>query len=530
MSKPDSRLHAAFSSWRVASVSLLSLSSGLPLGLVIFAIPAWLTKVGVDIKTVGVVTLAQVPYAFKFLWSPLMDRFWPPFLGRKRGWVLTCQVALALAFGLLAWLAGETPPIAVVATLMLLISFASASQDIAYDAYAVEVLEPSEYAAATSGRTALYRAAMWVSGNVVISLGPVWGWQPTLAALALVFVALMPVTVFAAEVSSPPPPVTSLMTALWEPFVSFLSRARALELTAFIFIYKLADNLAQALVRPFLLQHGYSDWDVGVGSGLVLMVSVSVGTIVGGVVTQRLGVGRALWVFGVIQALGNVGYAAIAGLPVDRTLLYVGVAVENFTGGLGNAAFAILLLKLTEKRFSATQFALLTSLAALGRTISGPPAGALAYAFGWRDFFWLTIIAGAPGLWLLHRFAPWFEPNKTRFEADSAERVPVGAPWPRAHLWRLGALAVLVGTTVGLASAATLSALKKFKETGAFDWFAAVGATVTPASAVEGIDLFGAVLFGVLCGFAVAAYLAARGQPPESPRPRSSENSNGLGP
>ncbi len=509
--KSDRSVWAAFSTWRVASVSLLSISSGLPLGLVIFAIPSWMTTVGVDIKTVGVITLAQAPYAFKFLWAPLMDRYWPPFLGRKRGWVLLMQAALALGLGALAWVAAA-PTIWAVATLMVLISFASASQDIAYDAYAVEVLEPSEYGAATSGRTALYRAAMWVSGNVVISLGPVWGWQPTLAALAVIFGALMPVTVFAAEVKTPPPAVTTLRAALWQPFVGFLSRSRALEITAFIFFYKLADNLASALVRPFLLTHGYSNWDVGVGSGLAVMISVSAGTVVGGLATLRIGVTRALWIFGVIQGLSNVGYALIASQPVDRTLLYFGVSLENFTSGLGNAAFAILLLKLTEKRFSATQFALLTSLAALGRTISGPPAGALAFSLGWRDFFLLSIPAAVPGLVLLHRFAPWRQPDLTVLEADAAVIVPAGAPWRSGQLWLAGVVTTLVATGAGIAGAALLTALRAVKDSAPFDYAEALLATVRPAGLSDGIDLVGASLFGLLGGFAVAAYRAARGR------------------
>ena len=176
MSEPaNTSLRAAFSSWRVGAVWLLSISSGLPAGLVFISIPWWMAYVGIDIKTVGVLTLAQAPFAFKFLWSPLMDRFWPPLLGRKRGWVLVTQLVLAGAVGALAWRATE-PSIAFVAVMMFLISFAAASQDIAYDAYAVEVLEKHEHGAATSLRSGMYRLAMYVSGNAVISFGPLWGW------------------------------------------------------------------------------------------------------------------------------------------------------------------------------------------------------------------------------------------------------------------------------------------------------------------------------------------------------------------
>jgi PAT family beta-lactamase induction signal transducer AmpG len=304
----------------------------------------------------------------------------------------------------------------------------------------------------------------------------------------------------------------SLKVALWQPFVGFLSRTRALELTGFIFVYKLADNLAGALVRPFLIKHGYSDWDVGVGSGLALMISVSLGTIAGGFVTQRIGVTRALWIFGVIQGLGNVGYAVIAEYPVNRTLLYAGVAVENFTSGLGNAALAILLLKMTEKRFSATQFALLTSVAALGRTISGPPAGAMAFSLGWRDFFLLSIPAAIPGLLLLQRIAPWSRPQLTLFEADAAEIVPPGPAWPSRSLWRAGIFSGAVATLIALAAASLLNALRVVKDAAPFDFMGALMTTLHPSSATEALDLIGAALCGLLCGLAVAAYRGARGQ------------------
>jgi len=495
----------------VIAVSLLSLSSGLPLGLVWLAVPTWMAAVGVDIKTVGLMSLAQAPYSFKFLWAPVMDRVWPPLLGRKRGWVLITQLLLAGLLGGLASIA-TSPTIGAVSGLLLAISFISATQDIAIDAYAVEVLQPAEVGPAAGARTALYRAAMWVSGNVVISLGPLWGWPVTLLALGALFLVLMPVTIFAPEPTALPAAPTSMREAVWQPFVGFLSRPRALQIAAFLFLYKLADNLASALIRPFLQLHGYSEWDVGVGSGTATLISVFLGTFIGGFLTQRLSVTRALWIFGVVQGLSNVGYAVVAELPVNRALLYAAVSLENFTSGLGTAAFAYLLLQLTEKRFSATQYALLSSLFGLGRTLTGPPAGALADALGWTGFFLLSVPAALPGLLMLHSFAPWRDADLTRLAAEDVQPIPRGPSWTSPELWLRGGLTTVVATLIGVLTAAGLTALKRRRETKVFDLGGAWWATVTPARLADGLDLGAAVAFGSLVGLAVAATLAARGR------------------
>ncbi|MBM4783209.1 MAG: AmpG family muropeptide MFS transporter [Archangiaceae bacterium] len=502
----------AFTSWRVGAVSLLSISSGLPLGLVWLSVPTWMAAVGVDIKTVGLITLAQAPYSFKFVWAPLMDRLWPPFLGRKRGWILVTQLALAALFGALATVA-TSPTVGVISALLLAISFASSTQDIAVDAYTVEVLRDGEQGAAAGTRTAMYRVAMWISGNAAISVGPIWGWDVTIWALAGLFIVLIPVTLLAPEPDTQPAPPTSLRAAVWEPFIGFLSRPRALEIAAFLFLYKLADNLAGALIRPVLQQHGYDAWDVGVGSGTATLISIALGTFIGGVLTERITVTKALWIFGVIQGLSNVGYAVVAAMPVDRTLLYVAVSLENFTGGLGTAAFSFLMIRLTEKRFSATQYALLSSLFGLGRTLTGPPSGALADALGWSAFFLLSIPAAIPGLIMLRRFAPFSSPTLIEISGDDAKPIERGEPWEAKTLWARGGASALFAIILGIVGAASLTALKTWRETKQFDLGAAIISTVTPAKLADSLDLIGAILFGGLVGLAVAATLAARGKP-----------------
>ena len=250
-------------SWRTAAVSLLSFSSGLPFGLVMIAVPDWMASSGVSISVVGLITLAQAPWAFKVLWSPLMDRYAPPWLGRRRGWAAVAQVAL---FALTLMLAGvghrpETPW--VVAALAFAIAFASASQDIAVDAYAVDVLRPEEQGAAVGARIALYRAALFTSGGLAITLAAAWSWPAVNACLAFLYLLALLVTWRAPEPERTVPAPASLRSAVWEPFLGFLARHRALEILAFVVFYKFSDQLAQALIRPFLGQMGYSAFDRG---------------------------------------------------------------------------------------------------------------------------------------------------------------------------------------------------------------------------------------------------------------------------
>ena len=221
-------LRTAFSSWRLASVSLLSFSSGLPLGLVLTAIPFWMQQEHIDIRSIGLVTLAQAPYAFKFLWSPLMDRF-APQRARKRAWVLVGQLLLSASVAALAFYAGR-PTLAAISALSLLIAFSSSTQDIAVDAYTVEVLRKEEQGLAVGARVALYRAAMYVSGAILVSLGPKIGWGRAFLGLGAVFLLLVPVTVLAPEPETLPKPPVSLRAAVWDPFVSFFRHPRAIEI------------------------------------------------------------------------------------------------------------------------------------------------------------------------------------------------------------------------------------------------------------------------------------------------------------
>ena len=490
----------AMTSWRTASVALLSFSSGLPLGVVALAIPDWLRSIDVDIRVIGLLGLTQAPWSFKILWSPLMDRYAPPFLGRRRGWAAIAQVVLLVLTLILAGVGGHPDTPWVVAALALAIAFASATQDIAVDAYAVEVLRPDEQGVAVGARTALYRAAMFVAGGLSITLAARWGWPAVNAMLACCYLPMLAVTWLAPEPAERSRIPTTLRDAIWLPFLGFLARHRALEILAFVVFYKLADNLAGALLRPFLIDMGYGPDDRGVALGTVGLAATLTGTFLGGALTTRMGLGHALWVFGILQVASNAGYVLVAGSPVDRPLMYGAIGFEQLTSGMGTGAFSVLLLRLTQRRFSATQFALFSSLFGLPRILAGPVSGFLVDAIGWRAFFWVTIACGLPGLVLLARFVP----PGTREPEFTIETVAARTPLSTGALVTRGLVGTLAGIVIAAASVAALPWLKG----GAF--VAALDAVLRPADPAGWIQLAGVTAFGAVAGIFTAATIAAR--------------------
>jgi PAT family beta-lactamase induction signal transducer AmpG len=499
-------LRAAAGSWRLLSVALLSFSSGLPLGLVWIAIPAWLTRAGVDIKVVGLFTLAQAPWSFKFLWSPLMDRYAPPFLGRRRGWILLAQASLC-ALGL--WLAGvsERPEaVWVIGALTLAIALAAATHDIAYDAYAVEVLRRDEHGLAVGARVAFYRAAMYLSSGLAITYAAQTSWTLVNLCLALAYLPCMLVTLRAPEPEEPPQRILTLKEAVWGPFLGFLSQHRALEILCFVFLYKLSDQLTQALMRPFFIKVGFDDVHVGLGTTTVGLVAMLVGTFLGGILTGRLGLGRSLWVFGFLQIFSNLGYALLAQVGPRPAVLYASLAFEMGTSGLGSGAFGVLLLRLTSKRFSATQYALLSSLFSVSRVLAGPPAGVLVDALGWRDFFVLTVFTGIPGLLMLGRFAPWGV-REPEFQVARPSPAP---PIRRGELLARAAGVGALVWTMGLGLMAALAATKGWREGRGFDLAQRSLDLLRPATLGDGITAAGIAVLAVVAALTTAAALVAR--------------------
>ena len=492
--------------WPVTAVVLLSFSSGLPLGLVWIAVPAWMALEGFDIKVIGLFTLVQAPWSLKPLWSPLIDRYAPPFLGRKRGWVLVSQVVLvALGLGLAA-AAEDLRTAWIIAALTLATAFASASQDIAYDGYVVEVLRKEEYGPAVGWKTAMARAAMFISGRVSISLAGATSWMFTHGVLALLYLPFMVVTWLAPEPEKLPTRPKSLREAVWGPFMGFLGQHRALEILSFVVLYKLSDNLTQALTAPFLVQKGYNEFDIGVAIGSVGLATMLIGTYVGAKWCERLGLGRALWIFGLLQIVSNLGYALVASIEVNRPIMYASQAFEMGSSGLGTGAFSVLLLRLTQKRFSATQYALLSSLFALPRIFSGPPVALMADALGWRDFFISTVLFGLPGLWMLGRFVPW-RVRDPRFHVAAPRR---GRALSAAQVSAWAAFSGVVCSLAAGLAVAGLEGVKAYRAGVGFDPVAHAAALLRPATLSEGFTTLGLGIFGLLAALAVAAALTAR--------------------
>ncbi|HET9794477.1 MAG TPA: MFS transporter [Thermoanaerobaculia bacterium] len=518
-------LRAAAGSWRIGAVVLQSFSSGLPLGLVWIALPAWLKYRGVDIKTIGLFTLAQAPWTLKFLWAPLMDRYRLPFLGRKRSWMLLFQILLIAGLLGLAREA-ESPTVPVVAALAIFIAFSSASQDIAIDGYAVEVLEKNELGVAVGGRVALYRVAMLTAGAVAITIGQKFGWPAVFIGLALLYVPLAGVVVASPEPPARIQPPPTLRAAVFDPFVSLFRKPRAPEIIAFILLYKLGDNMATALIRPFLIEKCFSPADVGLATATIGLICIIAGTIFGAALTRRIGIGRALWIFGMLQAVACVGYIAVdrigaAGLGAcagpasggaqpfsHRILMYAATALETGCQGMATGALDVFLIRLTQKRFSATQYALFASIFALGRTLAGAPAGILVDAIGWTPFFVATIAASVPGLVMLARFVP---PSVREPDFEIEEVHPRGPISAGALAAVAGGIAI-VGVGTAVVAAALLDALKAMR--GAhprpFDLPGSLARLLSPATPAGWLAVAEPVILGIFCGLGAAGLLAAR--------------------
>lgn len=494
-------LKHAVRSKRLAVVALLSFSSGLPLGLVWIAIPVWLKDIGVDIRVVGLLTLFQAPWSFKFLWSPLVDRYALPFLGRRRGYILVSQMGLLLTGIALTFASDHPERFGVIASLCFAIALISATQDIAIDAYTVEVLREEEHGLAVSGRTAMYRVAMTLSGGLAITLAGEFGWTAVNALLAICYVPCLLITLWADEPEVRQMAPATLREAVWEPFLGLLARPRAIEILAFVVLFKLADAFAQSLQRPFFREIGFDLWDVGIVSSTIGSFGIAIGAFTGGLLTTSVGLGRALWITGFLQALSNLGYAWVAESgPVSR-ILYAATIFEYVASGLGTGALGVLLLRLTEKRFSATQYALLSSLFALPRIFAGPPSGLLADTLGWTNFFLLTVVMAVPGMVMLSRFVPWGQ-RDVRFEAPDGEHAPLmdgGAliRWTAAF-----------GTIASVAAIATLSALeatKAYRKDSTFPWMAETLKIVNPHTLGDGLSLVGGIASGLVLGLTLAA-------------------------
>ena len=387
---------------RVGTVALLGFASGLPLALTGGTLQAWMAIEGVDLKTIGVFSLVGLPYALKFLWAPLLDRFALPFLGRRRGWILVIQFVLMGLIFLLSLTSPKNTPW-LVALLALLLTFTSASQDIVIDAYRADVLREKERGLGAAVSVTGYRIAMLTSGALALILVDPLGWRLTYMLMAgLMFIGTM-ATFIGPEPEDAVRPPRSLKEAISGPLTEFFDRPAAWAFIALIILYKIGDAFAGSLTTAFLIRGpGFSVGEVGaINKGLGLIATIF-GALFGGVLLARLGLYRSLMAFGILQAISNLSFMALAYVGKVYSVMVVAIAFENLAGGMGTAAFVAFLISLCDHRFTATQFALLSALASLGRIFVGPPSGFLSQEVGWVIFFFLTFLAALPGLVLLY--------------------------------------------------------------------------------------------------------------------------------
>ena len=397
-----------FRSRKMAALLLIGFSSGLPLLLTSKTLQAWMTLEKVDLSAIGLFSLVGVPYSLKFLWSPLLDRFALPFLGRRRGWLIAIQVGLLVAIASMS-LQQPKQALQLLAINAVAIAFLSATQDIVADAYRTDVLEQLEMGAGAAIFVLGYRIALLVTGALALILADSIPWSSIYLIMAGCMAVGILATLFAPEPKSVNPP-GSLAEAVVLPFGEFFQRrgvVQGLLILVFIVLYKLGDALVNNMSTPFLLQTGFTQTDIGAIQGGMGLIATIVGALAGGAFLSKIGLNRSLWVFGALQALSNLAYLVLANLGKSYQFLVLTINIENFCAGLGTAAFVAFLMNLCNPRFSATQYALLSSVMAVSRDILVAPAGVLAKNTGWSMFFIISIIAALPGILLLPFFAPW---------------------------------------------------------------------------------------------------------------------------
>ncbi len=389
----------------------LGFTSGLPLFILLSLLQAWLATSGLDVKALGLLALVMFPYTWKFLWSPLMDRFSFGTMGRRRGWMAATQVALFLSIGAMGMLDPQSD-LAIIFFMASLVAFLSASQDIAIDAYRRELLPDNEQGLGSAVHVNAYKVAGMVPGALSLILADMMSWQAVFWITAGFMLPGFICTLLIKEPEVYGKPPANLREAVVLPFMDFLARdgwKGALLVLGFIFLYKLGDSLATALATKFYLDLGFTMTQIGVIAKTTGFWASIVGGLLGGVWMIGLGINRALWIFGVVQAVAILGFSWLAQSGADPLLLGAVIGFEAFGVGLGTTAFVAYIARTTDPRYSATQFALFTSLMAVPRTFINASAGYIVDQTGWFLFFNLCFILALPGMLLLPKVAPWRE-------------------------------------------------------------------------------------------------------------------------
>jgi PAT family beta-lactamase induction signal transducer AmpG len=409
----------AFRSRRVWLLIGLGFASGLPLLLSGQTLGAWMTKQGVSLKTIGLFSLVSLPYNFKFLWAPFLDRFSVPFLGRRRGWLALFQLAIAAVVFAMSGVDPRATPKEMALFAVMLAAF-SASQDIVSDAYRADILPSDERASGTATFLTGYRAAMLVAGSAALILSDHVPWPKVYQLMAGLMLVGVVITVVAPEPTGVRPPRT-IAAAVVEPFRNFFTKERALIALAFMLLYKFGEYVSDNMSVPFLLNTGFSATEIGALRKFIGALGMVGGVMLGGGLTPKLGMRRALLIFGILEGLTNGGYVALALVGKNHALLVAVVAVDTFCRGLAATTFSAYMLALCDKAYSATQFALFSSASSLAGKLFSASGGFLVSAFGWPAFFSVTIFMAIPGLLLLPHL-PMETPSSDQSTAAPTDR------------------------------------------------------------------------------------------------------------
>lgn len=385
-----------FSNKKFVVLLFLGYSSGLPFGLLHGTLQNWFADSNVDIVTIGCLSLLGLPYVFKVFWSPFLDRFVPPFLGRRRGWILLTQILLFATVGWMGFFSPNNNP-GFIALIALIVSFASATQDIAIDAYRTDILQPVERGVGAAVAVTGFRLAILLTGGIALIMADHIGWQLTWMLLALSLFLTILSTFIAPEPIQRKRPA-SLKEAVVEPMREFCSRESAGLLLLLVLLYKLSDAFAMIFTGPFLIHLDFSLTQIGVVTKIMGVLATLFGLFLGGALMIGLGLFRSLLLFGILQSLSNLLFMLLASVGQQFFLMATAVFFENICEGMATAAFIAFLMSLCDHRFSAVQFALLSSLAAVGRELVGPLGGLIIAHYGWTNFYFLTVLAGIPGL------------------------------------------------------------------------------------------------------------------------------------
>ena len=408
---------------------LLGFSSGLPLFLTSRTLQAWMTKADVNLTTIGLFSLVALPYSLKFLWAPVLDRYVPPFLGRRRGWLVITQALLLVSIAAMS-LHNPRLGLQALAINALLIAFFSASQDIAVDAYRADILQEREMGAGAGAYVIGYRIALIVVGSIALVLADRMPWPAVYLLLSLLMLVGIVTAFFAPEPVLKDAPPQTIAEAVVLPFKEFFERRGVLSgavVLLFVVIYKYPDALGNNMATPFLLQTGFSQTEIGVVLGGVGIFATIVGVVAAGWFIAQAGINRSLWIFAVLQAASNLAYYVLSLIGNNRNAMIVTIIIENFCVGLVTAGMLAFMMAVTNKRFSATQFALLSSLAAASRDVLVAPAGKLADTLGWPGFWLLSVATIIPAFVLLPFVAPWGAEHPTAAAPHDGDTIPAEA-------------------------------------------------------------------------------------------------------